>query len=409
MHRFSSVPFALAILVACSDRNAPTAPASRAPSKEILDGGHNTGNAHFFFLQPMVSTPNYQGLFDASLAPTVEICVWNGTGCVLPLIANFSTTTGPGSETVRLNTTDQGYIVNWHTDQFSLDLTEIYRIRVRAGGTELGHADLQLFNSAKAAKNVSTGEMISLVDGKTLPIKFRIERGAVAVLGAHGGTGVFADGTVVLKLTAGALPGDTGITVTPVTPSSPLATDASVLAGTQYQFLPSPITFAQPVTISLTYPNVLPPGVKASRLVVCKMIGGACVPLPGTRVDPATRTVTASVGSFSEYAVTPFPEMCYMESSGNGWWLHTDSTEVAMPSCDGDWAPSGSQQVYQRVNGYTYELRIVNADGSGDHHLTGDPNDLNTGGARCPRWSPDGTKILFDGGAPHTTRGPGGN
>jgi hypothetical protein len=350
----------------------------------------------------MVSTPNFTGVFDASLAPTVEICLWSGNVCATPLIANFSVTTGPGSETVRLSVTDQHYIVNWHTDQFFLDPARIYRLRVRVAGTELGHADVQLVANAKTAKNISTGEMISLVDGKTLPIKFRIEQGAVAALGAHGGTAVFADGSVVLKVSAGALPGDTGITVTPIAPSSGLATDASVLGGTQYQFLPSPITFAQPVSLSLQYPSTLPPGVKASRLAVCKLTDRACVPLAGSRVNLANRTVTASVGSFSEYGLVPFPEMCYMESSGNGWWLHTDSAEIPFAEC-GDWVAGGSQMAYNHtLDGQQFSVHVINADGTGDRAL---PDSLaltfnrTVAGVRCPRWSPDGTKILVDAGA----------
>jgi hypothetical protein len=42
----------------------------------------------------------------------------------------------------------------------------------------LGYADVNVYASAKAAKNANTGEEITLKDGRTLPIKFRIEHGA---------------------------------------------------------------------------------------------------------------------------------------------------------------------------------------------------------------------------------------
>ena len=81
---------------------------------EILDGTTG-GNAHFFFLAPMVPTPSPTGTFDGSLAPVVEICIWYGWECGATLEI-YNTETGPGSETVRVVPEDEHYIVNWHTD-----------------------------------------------------------------------------------------------------------------------------------------------------------------------------------------------------------------------------------------------------------------------------------------------------
>jgi hypothetical protein len=106
----------------------------------------------------MVVTPNPTGTFDATLDPVVEICEWASGACAMPLLAEYSTTTGPGSETVRIGADDEHYIVNWHTDQFDLSTDKVYRIRVRVAGTELGYADVQPVSSAKELKNVSTGE-----------------------------------------------------------------------------------------------------------------------------------------------------------------------------------------------------------------------------------------------------------
>ena len=73
------------------------------------------------------------------------------------------------------NDTDEYYIVNWHTDEFDLNATATYRISVLVEGTELGLADVDVVNSGKDLKNVITGAFIPLKDGRTLPIKFRIE------------------------------------------------------------------------------------------------------------------------------------------------------------------------------------------------------------------------------------------
>jgi Tol biopolymer transport system component len=266
---------------------------------------------------------------------------------------------------------------------------------VKAGGTELGHADILLYGAGKGAKNMATGDVFGLLDGRTLPIKFRIEQGAVAVLGATGGTGVFESGAVSVAFTAGALPHDTGITVTAIPGTSPAATDLSIISGTLYEFQPSPITFAQPVDLSLRFPSSLPIGVKAERLAVCKMTEGVCVPVGRTKVNLATSTATAGITSFSEYGVTPFPEMCYSTGafSYEGQWLHTDSGDVRIRGCDGEWSPDGSQLLYDPSNGSYEELRIMRADGSADRHVAGGPGEQIW--SECGQWSPDGTKLVF--------------
>ncbi|MBI4542543.1 MAG: hypothetical protein HY705_05895, partial [Gemmatimonadetes bacterium] len=75
---------------------------------------------------------------------------------------------------------EEYYIVNWHTDQFALDPAVTYRIRALVGDVELGFADVDVVSGGKELKDVSTGEFIPLLDGRTLPIKFRIEQGFVA-------------------------------------------------------------------------------------------------------------------------------------------------------------------------------------------------------------------------------------
>lgn len=120
-------------------------------------------------------------VFDPDLDPVVEICEWTGTTCVLPPMAQYTTESGFGGETVTVSTTDEHYHVNWHTNEFSLDDQKTYRIRVSVAGTDLGHADVDAVSTGKELKNVDTNEYIALKDGRTLPIKFRIEEGAAIV------------------------------------------------------------------------------------------------------------------------------------------------------------------------------------------------------------------------------------
>ena len=78
MHRLIPIVATAAVslvLVACADRaNAPTAVRPTAPSFEIRDGAHNNGNPHFYFLPPIVASPNATGSFDATQAPSVTVC-----------------------------------------------------------------------------------------------------------------------------------------------------------------------------------------------------------------------------------------------------------------------------------------------------------------------------------------------
>ena len=74
----------------------------------------------------------------------------------------------------QLDAVNQQYIVNWNTDSCitgpcSLSSTKRYRLRVFVGALQLGFADVQVFASTQEAKNATTGESISLVNGRTLP------------------------------------------------------------------------------------------------------------------------------------------------------------------------------------------------------------------------------------------------
>ncbi|PYP25716.1 MAG: hypothetical protein DMD51_07995, partial [Gemmatimonadetes bacterium] len=160
------------VLVGCVERvNAPIAARPLdAPRFEIRDGAHNGGNPHFYFLPPIVATPNATGSFDATQVPGVTVCQLAGSDCG-PVVAQFSMTTGTASAVVRVDATSQLYIVNWQTDQCTtgpctLPSGNVYRIRVLVASTELGHADVQVVASQHEAKNVNTGELFPLVDGR---------------------------------------------------------------------------------------------------------------------------------------------------------------------------------------------------------------------------------------------------
>lgn len=189
MKRPLSVAVAIGLAVACSDQSL-TGPES-GPLLVISDGVHNAGNPDFFFLPPLVPDPSgdarfESGAFNPNLSPVVEVCHWVVTttdgdpvGSCAEVVARFSMTSGLGSEVIRVNTSDQNYLVNWHTDLSNLDPTKMYRIEVSAGSKKLGFADVDVVSTAKELRNVQTGEYVALLDGRTLPIKFRIEEDAL--------------------------------------------------------------------------------------------------------------------------------------------------------------------------------------------------------------------------------------
>jgi alpha-tubulin suppressor-like RCC1 family protein len=173
------ITVSLLIVAACSDQPLPTGLTPPSPRFDIADAS-SSFKSGFYWLPPMVKQPSYGGTFDAALSPAVEICELTDSVCASP-IATYTTTEGTGGELVRLNVDEENYQVNWHTNEFDLSTTKLYRVSVRAGidNILLGYADVQPVSNGSGLKKIDTDEYIGLVDGRTLPIKFRIETGIV--------------------------------------------------------------------------------------------------------------------------------------------------------------------------------------------------------------------------------------
>lgn len=173
-------------LAACAE-NPVAERGSGAPSFTISDAVHSAGTPGFYFLPPMVTAPTASGTPDADLAglaPEVAICdVSADTGCgsVVTALAVFTTSSMPA-----ISLDADHYQVNWDTKAPGFDAGHTYRLHVRAGTAgsrrELGFADVLLTATPGQAKNVATDDVIVLNDGRTLPIKFRIEAGIPGAL-----------------------------------------------------------------------------------------------------------------------------------------------------------------------------------------------------------------------------------
>ena len=180
MRRLALVVAVPAILsVGCLNDQVVQPAAPGAPMAVIMDGAHG-GNAFFFFLPPLVPNPSsffHAGKVNAGLSPVAEVCELTGDPG-LPGLAPTCVATVFGPAKMAFDLATGQYAVNWDTKSSSLVTTKFYRILVRGAsrGTVLGAVDLDPLE--QGVKNVKTGDVVSFQDGRTLPIKVRIEDGA---------------------------------------------------------------------------------------------------------------------------------------------------------------------------------------------------------------------------------------
>lgn len=171
-----------ALLAACSDQptSPPGAPA-RPPSVAIHDGAHGGGNPGFFLLPPLVSSPSGNAEFGdvafAVVSPVVTICRLDGDPMAGPATCAATVASFSGSE-IAVSLTDRQYQVNWDTKATELSTSDFYRLSVSVGNQMLGFADVDVV-TPQEMRNPKGGEVIKLVDGRTLPIKFTIEEDGV--------------------------------------------------------------------------------------------------------------------------------------------------------------------------------------------------------------------------------------
>jgi hypothetical protein len=238
-------------------------------TKAISDGNHCvgpadsciSGNPEFFFLPPMVKNPSgstewNQGAFNPNLQPTVDICASSAATEAAVATASCGP---PVSLSAMLDAGSEQYHVNWKVPN---DQTIFYRLSVRVGTKQLGYADLET-GTATQVKNLATGEFIPLADGRTLPIKFRVERYALCADPRAGGcTSATAD-----------------LATTPLTVSTGTATaDASGISTTQGISVPAQGGNSRPETVTLSKCPALNRDVPEGRLAVLDLpTFGDCV------------------------------------------------------------------------------------------------------------------------------------
>ena len=165
------------------------APAA-GPTAAVSDGAHGDGNPDFFFLPPLVGDPSSEptfepGMFNGRLhpvltvhtlpAPNEELDACGGNGKFGPVA-------------VPAVPDEEMYKLNWDTDDGDLTAGVPYRLCVWGSlavfelapelRTPLGFVDIQPVTGGM--KNLKTGEVFTFNDGRVIPIKFRIEQGALS-------------------------------------------------------------------------------------------------------------------------------------------------------------------------------------------------------------------------------------
>jgi len=183
MKRLALAVAAAVLLVACRDQQPLQPPARVGPAALIVDGAHG-GNAAFFFLPPLVpdpsGSPNFNAAtFNPNLAPVVEVCVLPGDPGTATVACGDHPQLVFGPTPLALDGSSQQYRVNWDTKSPApLDASKFYRMTVRGarGGTPLGTLDLDPVD--QGVKNLRTGDVVQFQDGRTLPIRVRIQQGA---------------------------------------------------------------------------------------------------------------------------------------------------------------------------------------------------------------------------------------
>lgn len=161
---------------ACNDSVSPRqVKAPIQPAKTISDGAHSGGNDDVFFLPPMVSNPNGAAGYGDPFAPNLPVTI--KVVCIVAPDGSCNGSQVVANLPATMDASNQMYMVNWDTKASSLNDNNTYQIQVWVNKKQIAYADVDPVPNASQLKNISSQDTIGLVDGRTLPIKVRIEQG----------------------------------------------------------------------------------------------------------------------------------------------------------------------------------------------------------------------------------------
>ncbi|MFN8668787.1 MAG: peptidoglycan DD-metalloendopeptidase family protein [Gemmatimonadaceae bacterium] len=173
------------------------------------------GSPGFYFRPPIAPVTDYPGKFDRNVRPTVVVCEWLNGACVGNPVAAFSVDSSAQSGR-RIQVDASSYSAVWKTSREAAMLGKVYRVQVWARDFILGHADILIVRTRREAEQLPSTQFVPLELGAALPIRFRIEQGAIpratAEIGSLGGQ-IRLPGIATLDVPPGAFPTPTTVTL----------------------------------------------------------------------------------------------------------------------------------------------------------------------------------------------------
>jgi hypothetical protein len=215
MRRVSGL-LAVLVLTACQDAPVAFHADGVGPTLAISDGAHG-GNPFVFFLPPLVPQPTFEGTFAPDADPTVVICTLVEDAC--------------GEEVVRFDGDDIAILdglfeLLWRTGtKHDISSADDYRIEIRAGALVLAFRDVDPKDSPREVPaHPETDDLYAFLNGRTIPIKFRIEEGFLcAALSFDDETGECNEGNLRDGLSVQIPESGTGVSVPPQDVDLPVA------------------------------------------------------------------------------------------------------------------------------------------------------------------------------------------
>jgi Tol biopolymer transport system component len=410
---------AAAGLAAACQTDPPTAPDIPGSSFAISDAVHG-GMPHFLLLPPLARSQAPTGAFDDALSPTVEICALRGSACG-EIIASFTRRSGSGGTVVGVDTRQEQYQVNWEPQAFGVRDDIDYRIGIRVGAVSLGYVDIDVAARGTQFRTIPENLLVPLDNGRTLPIRFRPERG---IPGRLEGLAPRARVEVGERLPLQAscydlhsqlMMDDCGLRWS----TSDTAVVTVDPGGVVYGKKPGNVTVA--VSVGTLGPMVGAIEAFSRRLAFVSTRAGNfhIYTMDGLGGDLKQLTTTGDVNfspawspngtriAFERHSNAPHREEVWiMNADGTGQINLSNTNTDSIGDADPQWSPDGSKIVFHRYffPSNQSEIYVMKADGSGKQNLSNDP----VGDDFWPSWSPDGTRIVFwKGNLPYVVQADG--
>lgn len=166
------------VLAGCADSSGLSGPSNMGapprPSLSISDAAHNGGTSGFYFLPPLVAEPKDTGVLDPNRSVIVTVCPL-GNPAADRCVGKPVTVSGS-----KVDVNGNHYQYNWQTNETAFPADLYYRVSVvdNVTGGIYGHVDVFLGSSGKGFHSIDQTEFTPLQDGRTVPVKFRIDSGA---------------------------------------------------------------------------------------------------------------------------------------------------------------------------------------------------------------------------------------